>query len=258
MPEDVPSKDQRIPIKEDNPSVQIHLQILQSIVSRMGTNSSSAKAWCITLVSAILVVVADKGKPVYLCIALLPIILFLYLDAYYLALEDGYRSTYNDFVKRLHERIIYPSDLFCVKAAGNIGRQTLVKMRSLSVWPFYVTLLGTVVLAMWLVKAPVADSVSLHSPASSAVVGNCTVTASSTGSPVPSLPTHSTSMSPTRGSSPASFTSPVSSAIFGTTTATASSTVVKSPPASSPMQTMSGASPTPGPPPAPTTIPAVP
>lgn len=74
-------------LSEDSPSVQAHLSILQAIVLRMATNSSACKAWCISIVSAILVLVADKGKPQHALIALLPTLLFLALDAYYLSLE---------------------------------------------------------------------------------------------------------------------------------------------------------------------------
>lgn len=59
-------------------AVQSHLSITQSVIQRMATNSSSCKAWCITVVSAILVIVADKGKSQYAYIAIIPNILFLF------------------------------------------------------------------------------------------------------------------------------------------------------------------------------------
>jgi len=43
-------------------------------------------------VSAVLVIVADKGKPDFAWIALLPFILFLSLDVYYLTLEIAFRA----------------------------------------------------------------------------------------------------------------------------------------------------------------------
>ena|SRR3989338_243886 len=57
--------------KENSQAVQSHLTILQAVIQRMANNSSSSKAWCITLVSAILVIVADKGKPQYAWIAVI-------------------------------------------------------------------------------------------------------------------------------------------------------------------------------------------
>ena len=53
----------------------------------MAENSRSCKVWCVTLVSAVLVLVARTEKPEYALIALIPAVLFLILDTYYLALE---------------------------------------------------------------------------------------------------------------------------------------------------------------------------
>ncbi|TOP77032.1 hypothetical protein CGH09_17510, partial [Vibrio parahaemolyticus] len=76
---------EQLSIEPDSPSVQAHLGIIQSVIQRMSTNSSSCKAWCVSLVAAILVIVADKGKPDYAWIAILPSIVFAALDTYYLA-----------------------------------------------------------------------------------------------------------------------------------------------------------------------------
>ena len=73
-------------------SIQSHLTMLQSIIQRMAGNAASCKTWCITLVSAIVVAVADKGHPQLLWIALLPIPVFAALDVYYLALEKSFRE----------------------------------------------------------------------------------------------------------------------------------------------------------------------
>jgi hypothetical protein len=100
--------------KENSQAVQAHLEITQSIIQRMASNSSSCKAWCITLVSAILVVIADKAKPQYTIIAAIPTFLFLILDAYYLALEKRFRNSYNSFIEKLHLSKIVAADLYVV------------------------------------------------------------------------------------------------------------------------------------------------
>ncbi len=128
-------------------AVQSHLNITQSVIQRMATNSSSCKAWCITVVSAILVIVADKGKSQYAYIAIIPNILFLVLDTYYLALEKMFRISYNDFIKKLHENVIDSSDLFAVIPKGNLIKMFFKSIISFSVWPFYLTLLIMILLA---------------------------------------------------------------------------------------------------------------
>ncbi len=128
-------------------AVQSHLNITQSVIQRMATNSSSCKAWCITVVSAILVIVADKGKSQYAYIAIIPNILFLVLDTYYLALEKMFRISYNDFIKKLHENVIDFSDLFVVIPKGNLIKMFFKSIISFSVWLFYLTLLIMILLA---------------------------------------------------------------------------------------------------------------
>lgn len=63
--------------------------IAQAVINRMAANSASCKAWCITLVAAILVIVADKGQPNFALIAGIPAVLFLALDTHYLALKNA-------------------------------------------------------------------------------------------------------------------------------------------------------------------------
>lgn len=132
-----PQSDQAPSLSEESASVQAHLQILQGIIQRMASNSTSCKAWCITIVSAILVLIADKGKPNLALLAFLPTFLFLALDAYYLALEKSFRSSYNSFVKKLHSSELQVDDLFSVIPRGDMTNHQVEALKSFSVWGFY-------------------------------------------------------------------------------------------------------------------------
>jgi hypothetical protein len=134
--------------RENSQAVQAHLRLLQSVIERMAGNSSSCKAWCIALVSAMLVVVGDKHQPEYVWIALIPTLLFLSLDAYYLALERGFRRSYNDFIDKVHRGRLAPSDLYSLEPSGSLFRQFLKSLKSFSVWPMY----GTLVVMIYLAK----------------------------------------------------------------------------------------------------------
>ena len=138
-------------LTEESPSVQAHLQIMQGVISRMADNSTASKAWCITIVSAILVLVADKSKPEYAFIALVPIFLFLALDSYYLALEKAFRDSYNEFIGRLHSQMVGSEDLYSVVPRGNMTKHQIDALKSFSVWGFYVCLGVLVYLAKELV-----------------------------------------------------------------------------------------------------------
>lgn len=135
----------------DSPSVQSYLGILQGVITRMATNSANAKAWCVALVSAIVVIIADKGRPEYVWISCVPIVLFFALDAYYLGLERLFRDVYNGFVRKLHEGTTTVEDAFIVTpgTGGQIFGAAARATASFSIWPFYLLL----IIMLLLVKA---------------------------------------------------------------------------------------------------------
>ena len=136
---------------DESPAVQAHLGISQSVIQRMASNSASCKAWCITLVAAILVIVADKGQPNYALIAGVPTLLFLVLDTYYLALEKCFRNSYNDFIGKVHAGRVVAADLSAVTPKGSLPKTLAQSLRSFSIWPFYATLGVMIWLCMWIV-----------------------------------------------------------------------------------------------------------
>ena len=135
-------------LRESSQAVQSHLSMTQAVIQRMATNSASCKAWCITLVSAILVIVADKGVSNYAFIAIIPTSLFLALDAYYLALERAFRNSYNRFIEKLEKGAVVASDLYVVSPQGHLFSIFLQSLCSFSIWPFYLTL----ALMIWIAK----------------------------------------------------------------------------------------------------------
>lgn len=137
-------------IDAESSAVQTHLSILQGIIQRMAENSRSCKIWCITIVSAILVLVSRTGQPDYTLAALLPTVLFLILDTYYLALERAFRGSYDGFVRRLHSGDLALADLYVVAPTGPVPRHFGASLLSFSIWPFYSALtMGTVAIFVW-------------------------------------------------------------------------------------------------------------
>lgn len=132
--------EEKLKIDPEAASIQTHLGIIQNVIQRMSGNSTNCKAWCVTLVAAILVIVADKGKPEYAWIALLPTTVFFALDAYYLALEKAFRNCYNQFVSKLRADNITEQDLYSVMPIGNMNQLQVEAVKSFSVWGFYVSL----------------------------------------------------------------------------------------------------------------------
>lgn len=73
-----------------------HLEFIQSTITRMNQNSFQIKGWMITLVSALLALYASSEKVVYILIAIVPAVVFWFLDAYYSQQERRFRGVYND------------------------------------------------------------------------------------------------------------------------------------------------------------------
>ena len=124
----------------NSPSVQSYVSILQAVINRMATSSAGCKTWCITLVSATIIIIATIEKPNYVWIALIPLLPFLFLDSFYLGLERRFRARYNDFIRKLHSNSVTIDDLFLVTLKGGAGitfLSTLKACASFSVWPFY-------------------------------------------------------------------------------------------------------------------------
>ena len=139
------------PLNADSPAVQAHLTMMQGVINRMAENSRSCKVWCVTLVAAVLVLVARTGEPQHALLALVPTLLFLFLDSYYLALERAFIRSQNTLVKKLHQGELQSTDVYRIVPMGMglllVGRC----LGSVSIWLFYPLVVATVVLAWQLI-----------------------------------------------------------------------------------------------------------
>lgn len=80
-----------------------HLEFIQSVITRMNTNSFQLKGWMITLVSALLALYANSKNENYIYIAIIPVFIFWFLDTYYLQQERKFRGIYNDVAELTEE-----------------------------------------------------------------------------------------------------------------------------------------------------------
>jgi hypothetical protein len=131
--------------KED---IHKHLDILQTIIGRMASNSASCKNYCITLVGALLALEQVKKEGSLIFLAFVPIIAFAFLDMYYLYLETFFRGQYNSFVKTWQTKEeLEKADLFVFgkpKTGWPAIKESFYQIRSISIWPFYGFLLAVV------------------------------------------------------------------------------------------------------------------
>ena len=75
-----------------------HLELIQSAVNRLAANSFQMKGWMLTIVSALLGFFAQSNNAKFALVAVLPVLVFWGLDAYYLQQERKFRGIYNDVV----------------------------------------------------------------------------------------------------------------------------------------------------------------
>ena len=122
----------------ESDAVRAHLSILQAIIQRMAGNSASCKTQCIvTLGAAVLVLVTRTETTNYVPLAVVPAVLFLFLDTYYLTLECAFRGSYNAFVDKLHKGEVALSDLYVVKRDRIAWWFVLQNLLSFAILPFY-------------------------------------------------------------------------------------------------------------------------
>ena len=87
-----------------------HLELIQAVITRMAQNSFSYKGWAITIVSALFALAVAISSPFLLLIAILPILIFWGLDAYYLRQERLFRRLYDNI--RITDKKEYEDTFF--------------------------------------------------------------------------------------------------------------------------------------------------
>ncbi len=85
-----------------------HLEFVQNVITRMNTNSFQVKGWAITIVSALLALFANSSNSIYIFVAIVPTLVFWFLDAYYLLQERKFRGLYNDIIDKKVDSFYMP------------------------------------------------------------------------------------------------------------------------------------------------------
>lgn len=121
-----------------------HLDLIQAVIIRMANNSFMIKGWCITLVSALLAFAIGKdGSPWLIVVSFLPVLMFWYLDSYFLQQERLFRRVYDRQLKTEDTtfQITPPKDLIAtLETVGSV-------MRSNTLMTFYGGILTIVLVA---------------------------------------------------------------------------------------------------------------
>lgn len=129
-----------------------HLNMIQSIITRMGNNSFALKGWTVGIMIAVYAF-AGKSNVKAVIVTLMPLIVFWFIDTYYLMLERKYRCLYDDVRKKDEKEIDFsmnPSDVkINLKDVKKYGFFSI--FFSKSVLPFYLVCIATT-LVIYFVK----------------------------------------------------------------------------------------------------------
>lgn len=91
-----------------------HLQLVQDVITRMGSNSFLLKGWSISLITAVVGFAvtsnSDKDRAALLLVATGLVAIFWLLDGYYLGQERCYRGLYKGVAKKDETDIDYSLD----------------------------------------------------------------------------------------------------------------------------------------------------
>lgn len=117
-----------------------HIEMLQGIIDRMARNCAACKNWSIMILSAILAFYFEEHGQhgMSLRIGYIPIMLFLFLDCYYLGKERSIIKKQNVFMDKVNKGCDISTDLFTLSNEGDCAVWRTVKaMCSFSTLPFY-------------------------------------------------------------------------------------------------------------------------
>ena len=125
----------------DDPAVIAHMNILQGVINRLATQSGSCKTWCLTIVGALVTLAGATRSPGIVQFAIVPIIVFAYLDTMYLANEKEFRVLYNSTATAVSTGAYKRGNAFqAVPAKVSIVRAGAAFL-SWSIWPVYLSLI---------------------------------------------------------------------------------------------------------------------
>jgi hypothetical protein len=129
-----------------------HMNTLQGIITRFSMQSSNCKTLCLTLVAAILALLAANKEPQTLKIAYSVLGLMTWMDAYYLSMERTAVNLSNLCSHKIQNGSFTNADVYNIIIGGK-GMNALLNackaIISHSIWPFYGILLGSILAIQW-------------------------------------------------------------------------------------------------------------
>lgn len=122
-----------------------HLELIQSVIDRMARNSFLLKAWCVTLVSALLALASKDSHIEFILVAYYPVLMFWILDAYFLRQERLFRELYDEVRNKGEDKVDFSMDASQLKSRVQSWPRVFF---SVTLFIFYGTMIGAILLGL--------------------------------------------------------------------------------------------------------------
>lgn len=127
--------------------VQGFISQLDSIINRMGNNSANAKNWLMTLIAAAIAIQWSQEQLDKVLWLLVPTFLFMLTDMYYLGMERHFKDIQKEFIDTVRDGKEIKDSVYKITKTRKCEQvcNTLRSIDSLSIWPFYLIVVGCIV-----------------------------------------------------------------------------------------------------------------
>lgn len=115
-----------------------HLAMIQGVIDRMAGNSFKLKEWSVLVMIAVFSFASDDNTKAVI-VTLVPLVVFWFLDTYYLMLERKFRCLYDDVRTKVDKEIDFSMNFSNIRIdMKDIKKYGFFNMLiSKSVFPFY-------------------------------------------------------------------------------------------------------------------------
>jgi hypothetical protein len=129
-----------------------HLEFVQAVITRMGSNSFLLKGWNVTLAAGLFALAAKDSNPTFAVVALLPAVVFWGLDAYYLRQERLFRELYDDLRPGSAETQtkVEPFSMSTSKYENHVP-SWFRTLWSKTIFPLHGVVAGAILIAVWVI-----------------------------------------------------------------------------------------------------------
>ena len=133
--------------------VQGFISQLDSIINRMANNSANAKNWLMTLLAAAIAIQWSQNNLDKILWLLVPTALFMLTDMYYLGMERHFKKLQKNFIDDVREGKDIKETVYNIPETGKCKQicNTFCTLDSLSIWPFYLIVIGCIFVVKYLI-----------------------------------------------------------------------------------------------------------